>query len=109
MKEETNCDAVMIGRGALGNPWIFKNIKEKEDGKDIKILTLLEKTNICIQHFKLLNEDKNDKTCVNLAKKHLSYYLRGFKGAAKWRKEIMKTKHPLDIIKILNTMKNLSF
>jgi len=109
MKEETNCDAVMIGRGALGNPWIFKNIKEKEDGKEIKILTLLEKTDICIQHFQLLKEDKNDITCVNLAKKHLSYYLRGFEGAAKWRKNIMKAKHPFDIIKTLKELKNISY
>ena len=106
MKEETNCDAVMIGRGALGNPWIFKEIIEQGNGKKIKELHLSDRIDICIKHFNLLKEDKNEKTCVNLAKKHLSYYLKGFEGASKWRKNIMKTTQSSDIINILTSIKH---
>ena len=106
MKEETNCDAVMIGRGALGNPWIFKEIMEQDNGKKVKELHLSDRIDICIKHFNLLKEDKNEKTCVNLAKKHLSYYLKGFEGASKWRKNIMKTTNSSDIINILTSIKH---
>jgi tRNA-dihydrouridine synthase B len=106
MKKYTNCDGVMIGRGALGNPWIFKQIKDKINGNNIDDVGMKEILNISRKHFSLLKEDKNDRICVNLAKKHFSYYFKGFNGAAKWRKEIMKSHVSLDIIEILNEMEN---
>ena len=105
MRNETNCDAVMIGRGALGNPWLFKAIIENRNDKYIDELSLLDRINICIRHFKLLKNDKSERICVNLGKKHLSYYLRGFNGAAKWRKDIMRSIKSENIIQILNEIK----
>jgi len=73
IKQETDCDAVMIGRAALGNPWIFKSIYELESGKPEYAQKLSERISMCRRHFQLLQEDKNDYICVNLAKKHFSY------------------------------------
>ena len=90
MIDTTGCDAVMIARGALGNPWIFKeinqSIKNKNTGNPI---TLKERVEICKKHYRLLKEDKNDHVCLNLTKKHFSWYLKGFNGAAEWRKKFM--------------------
>ena len=104
IKEETGCDAVMIGRAALGNPWIFKTIYEWERGKPEYVPKLTEKINMCRRHFQLLREDKNDYLCVNLAKKHFSYYLKGFDGASSWRKAFMRTTNPTEIYQLLDEM-----
>ena len=61
---------------------------------------------MCQRHFKLLQEDKNDRLSVNLAKKHFSYYLKGFDGATTWRKAFMQTKIPNEIHQLLEDMKN---
>ena len=104
MKEETRCDGVMIGRAALGNPWIFKTISNRESGRCSYKPEIDEKINICRRHFKLLQEDKNERLCVNLAKKHFSYYLKGFDGASMWRKAFMKTSIPGEINQLLEDM-----
>ena len=104
MKEETNCDGVMIGRGALGNPWIFKQINNEIHGKSKDELNIHDIINIARKHFLLLKEDKNDRICVNLAKKHFSFYFKGFDGASAWRKKIMELDNSKDIILVLNEM-----
>ena len=60
MLEETGCDAVMIGRGVLGNPWLIRDTVALLDGKEIpKEVTPLEKIDMCIKHLKLLSKLKN--------------------------------------------------
>ena len=104
MKEETGCDGVMIGRAALGNPWIFKSIINRESGKSTFIPDLSERIGMCRRHFELLQNDKNQKLCVNMTKKHFSYYLKGFDGASSWRKAFMKTTKPEEINHLLEKM-----
>ena len=62
MIEETNCDAVMIGRGVLGNPWLIKNTINYLDGKDIFEVSLVDRVDMCIKHLNLL---------LDLSLKHL--------------------------------------
>ena len=78
MREYTKCDAVMIGRGALGNPWVFSNILDEIFSEDYKINNLDTVKKTCIEHIKLLIENKAEKVSVGLSKKHLSWYLKGF-------------------------------
>ena len=90
MIDTTGCDAVMIARGALGNPWIFKEINQYIKNENIsRSITLKERINICKRHYKLLKEDKNNHVCLNLTKKHFSWYLKGFDGAVEWRRKFM--------------------
>ena len=90
MFDTTNCDGIMIGRAALGNPWIFKEINQHIKNENLSSsITLKERIDICKRHYVLLKEDKNDYVCLNLTKKHFSWYLKGFNGAAEWRKKFM--------------------
>ena len=59
---------------------------------------------MCRRHFKLLQDDKNDNVCMNLAKKHFSYYLKGFDGASTWRKAFMQATIPSEIYQLLEIM-----
>ena len=104
MREYTKCDAVMIGRGALGNPWVFSNILDKIFSEDYKINNLDTVKKTCIEHIKLLIENKAEKVSVGLSKKHLSWYLKGFKNSSIYRKEIMYCENVNDMIKILKNI-----
>ena len=104
MKKITKCDGVMIGRSALGNPWIFKELNNKYDNKDFTIPTIKEKINICKIHYKLIKNYNNEIKCLNLTKKHFNYYLKGFKEASSWRKLFMKSDNLIQIEDILYKM-----
>ena len=105
MKEYTKCDAIMIGRGALGKPWIFNEILSNITNSkklDINLEAILK---ICKKHIKLFIKDKASKVSVNLSKKHLSYYIKGFNGASDLRKEIMSCTTSKSILEILDKIK----
>ena len=108
IKEETNCDAVMIGRGALGNPWIFKQISNYNNNQEIMNVNLNEILDTCINHYNLLKENKEERVCVNLTKKHFSWYLKGFKNASDWRKRILFSKDINEIEDAIRLMKTMS-
>ena len=83
----TKCDAVMIGRAALGNPWIFSEIRDDNRKKPTK----KDIAKICSLHLDLLIKYYNKKVSLNLSKKHFGWYLKGFEGASNIRKEIMRS------------------
>ncbi len=90
MLEYTKCDAVMIGRAALGNPWIFSHINNKEVLEN-SLVSRKEKINMCIKHFEMIcSYYKNEIQCVNLTKKHFSWYLKGFPDAKQIRVNFLK-------------------
>ena len=97
MREETNCDAIMIGRAALGNPWIFRDITNHLNNVDVIKTTLDEVLEVSMEHIKLLESTKHPKVAINLSKKHLSYYLKGFNNASMHRKTIMSLENLNDI------------
>jgi len=104
MKAETGCDAVMIGRAALGNPWIFKSIQSIVSRNLESIPLLSDKIKLCKYHFQLLQKDYNEKIFLNLSKKHFSFYMKGFDGASSWRKSFMKTTNTEEINRLLDNM-----
>ena len=106
MKDMTNCDGVMIGRAALGNPWIFQDIISNNFNKSQTIVDNSNNFDLCIKHIKLLEEEKGKSICVNLAKKHLGWYLKGFDGATKYRKDIMNCTNIENIYNVLFAIKN---
>ena len=86
MYEYTGCDYIMIGRGALGNPWVFREINEYFDkGIIIKPPTLDEKCDVLLRHIKAVVEYKGERVGMREARKHTAYYLKGFRNAAKLR------------------------
>jgi len=109
MKEITNCDAVMIGRGALGNPWIFKEIKSYHEQIPYTPPSIIEILELCLKHINLLEESKNQKACINLSKKHINYYIKNFKNSSIWRKKIMLLQDVREIKLVIKKMKRHYF
>ncbi len=101
MYEETGCDSVMIGRGALGNPFIFEEIKAKIDEKTYTPPTVLEKIDTALYHTRLMIEDKGEKVAIPEARKHLSWYLKGMVGNAPVRVAINHATTYEEVEKIL--------
>jgi len=79
--EYTNCNGVMIGRGAIGNPWIFKEIKLQRN------VTQEEKKDVIIEHLKAMIEWYGEYGVI-LFRKHLHTYSKGYKGASEFRTKI---------------------
>ena len=104
MKNQTGCDGVMLGRATLGNPWIFRQIRDLLKYGTYKQISLKDKIYLCNKHHSMLRESKGEQTCLNLTKKHYSWYLKGFPNAAYWRTEFMRSSNLNDFDKILNEM-----
>lgn len=102
MQEETGCDGVMIGRGAQGNPWIFRELKEyKDTGKiperpdwDTVKTTLL-------RHARLQIEFKGEYSGIREMRKHASWYTKGMKGAAKLRDKVNQVETYIQLEELL--------
>lgn len=108
MLEETNCDAVMIGRGALGNPWLIKECVEYIEKKEIPpLVTNLEKIQMMRTHYKLLLEDKNEKMANLEIRSQILYYLKGMPKNKEIKNKICQSKSREEIIKIINDYENL--
>ena len=103
---QTNCDAIMIGRGALGNPWIFKEIISYYNKTKFKKRTIKDLVDVCIKHVSLLKKNKNEIASINLSKKHLNFYIKNFEDSSKWRRKIMSSLNIGDIKKVLQEMKS---
>lgn len=88
MYEKTGCDLVMIGRGALGAPWVFREIREYLlNGREIKAPEPEEKMEIMLRQIELAVKYKGEHTAMREARKHVSWYLHGWRGAAAMRKK----------------------
>jgi len=104
MMEETGCDGVMIGRAALGKPWIFNTLQNKVSKKVVANPDIFQIINIARRHFLMLIKYYNNNICVNLSKKHFNYYFKGFNGASNWRKYFMKIEKTDEIFPLLELM-----
>jgi len=84
MFSETGCDAVMVARGALGNPWIFRSLNQGVD----YIPPAREKLDMIRRHFGLMLEEKGEYVAVRLMRKHIGWYIKGMRGATSLRRSI---------------------
>ncbi|KAB3533807.1 tRNA dihydrouridine synthase DusB [Alkaliphilus serpentinus] len=87
----SGCDGIMIGRGAQGNPWIFKEISTfVETGEIIPPPTLEERINIILKHMALVVEAKGEYIAIREMRKHISWYMKGYKNSAQLRNLVNK-------------------
>lgn len=105
MLDETKCDAVMIGRGVLGNPWLIKNIVNYLDGKEVIDVSIVDRIDMCLKHLKLLDSLKNEKLACLEIRNHISWYFKGIKGANELKNKVYQTTSIHDIILLLNEFK----
>ena len=102
MLEETGCDAVMIGRAVLGNPWIIReSIEYIEKEKEIKKPSAIDKIDICIKHLNYLKDLKNDKVACLEIRNHVAWYFKGMKNATEIKNKVYKTSSIRDIMQVL--------
>ncbi|MCQ2481022.1 MAG: tRNA dihydrouridine synthase DusB [Clostridia bacterium] len=101
MYDYTGCDFIMIGRGALGSPWLFEQINAYfEKGEILPDPAIEEKMQIMINHIEKLCEYKGDYVGMREARKHAGWYIKGMRGAASFRREI-GTLETMDQLKAL--------
>ena len=85
MRKETGCDGVMIGRGALGNPWIFRQILDLENGLDPQPPDLLERKKIIRLHFTLLSSMMGETVASKMMRAQLLWYTKGLPHSSRFR------------------------
>ena len=103
MLEETGCDAVMIGRGVLGNPWLIKEcVTYLETGEVLAKPSPKERIDMCLYHLNLLKELKNEHIACLEIRTHISWYLKGLPKANDIKNKIFSLDHISDIIQVLN-------
>ena len=94
MLEKTNADAIMLGRGALGNPWVFSRINAYlSECRVLPEPSTIEKMNVMLKHIQKIIEYKGEYTAMREARHHAAYYTKGMRGGAKLRAEISKYEH----------------
>lgn len=107
MIEYTGCDAVMIGRGVLGNPWLIKQIKEYLlEGKVSTCPTAHEKLEMIKNHYKMLLEDKPEKLALLEIRSHAIWYLKGLPNSSEIKNKICSAKNSNEIFEILDMFYN---
>lgn len=103
MLEETGCDAVMIGRGILGNPWLIREcVAYIEEGKIINPPTNEEKIAMMKRHFELLKKDKNEHVALLEIRTNLLYYLKGMPKSKEMKTLVCSCKTSEELLNILN-------
>lgn len=103
MLEETKCDAIMIGRGVLGNPWLIKECVEYlATGKEPIKVSLKEKMDMVKRHYKLLEETKGEKLALLEMRTHAAWYLKGLENSTKLKEAIFKTKTKEEFLKLID-------
>jgi len=95
MKKETSCDGVMIGRGSMGNPWIFR--------KDGKVPSLEERKETIKLHLMMLEEEKTVRAVLEM-RKHFAWYTKGLKGAASLRDKVNKASSLDEVLELLDML-----
>ena len=88
MLDETGCDAVIVGRAAQGNPWIFREIAAAMQGEEVPPPTPEERMEMAVRHFQLEAQLYGEKLAVLQMRKHIAWYVHGMKGASRFRERI---------------------
>ena len=90
MRQTTNCDGLMLARGAYGNPWLFAQLRAALVGKKIPAVTPEEKLQMIIQHATALVAFKGEKVAIREMRSHASAYIKGMPRASEYREKFHK-------------------
>jgi tRNA-dihydrouridine synthase B len=105
MLAETGCDAVMIGRGALGNLWLIKRtVHYLATGELLPEPAAGERIKMALRHLSMLVEDRGERAGVRVMRKHAAWYTKGMRGAAQVRSLIMEAETGPEMEKILSSL-----
>ena len=102
MLEYTGVDGIMIGRAAIGNPWIFENIINELTGKEIRTVSNKEKLELILEHIDLEVKEKGEDIGIKEMRKHLSAYLKNTKDASVIRDKVNRINNKAELVACLN-------
>jgi nifR3 family TIM-barrel protein len=98
MLEETGCDAVMVARGAMGNPWIFREALSLLSGAKPASTTVSERLAVARRHLELFTDLEGDRVALMEMRKHLSWYSKGLPGGAQFRAAVNRIENAPELI-----------
>ena len=102
MRQTTNCDGLMLARGAYGNPWLFAQLRAALDGKEFSTVPAEEKLRQIIQHASALVEFKGEKVGIREMRSHASAYIKGLPKASEYREKFHKLETLQEMIDLIN-------
>ncbi len=89
MLEKTNCDFLMVGRGALGRPWVFQAVNAYlREGRILPEPPVSERMRVMVKHIHMICEYKGERIGIREARKHAAWYTKGIRGAAEYRRQL---------------------
>ena len=97
MMNETGCDGVAVARGALGNPWIFEEIKAALAGENFTPPPIAERVEAALKQFEYSIADKGERTAVVESRRYLGRYIKGAQGVTKIRASLCRASSPDEI------------
>ena len=101
MFKQTGVDGIMIGRGALGNPWIFREIIQYLKGEKVTDVTNKEKLEIMLKHIDLEVKEKGENVAIKEMRKHISYYIKNLPNVTTIRNEVNKIEKQDELVACL--------
>ena len=102
--EDTGCDAIMVGRGAQGNPWIFNQINSYlEEGRIVQAPTAQQKIEMIIRHMNMLIEHKGERTGILEMRSHIAWYIKGLRDAAHTKQKIFTLTDKEEVFSVLQS------
>lgn len=96
--QETNCDGILIGRGAMANPWIFRQIEDSLSGREIFQPTLEDKRQTLLEYFEMLRDDMPEIPAIGKMKQLAGQFTRGLQGGALFRTTIYHSHSVTEIL-----------
>ncbi|MEG2322596.1 MAG: tRNA dihydrouridine synthase DusB [Bacilli bacterium] len=106
MLNETKCDAVMIGRATLGNPWLLKECVDYLNHQNTKEITTLDKIKMIKKHLDYLLEFKDEHLALLEMRTHTAWYLKGIPNSTSYKTQFMQTKTKEEFLTLLTNLKN---
>lgn len=105
LKQVSNCDGIMVARGSMGNPWIFKAVARSLKGEEPLIIGAVEKIDMCIRHYELSIKYDGEFKAVREMRKHASWYIKGLPRCTEVRNIINILNSSDEVIQILRDYK----
>lgn len=98
MLDYTGCDGVLLGRGAMGNPWLIRDIVNLIEGQEVRGPSKQEKLDTVLEHLNLLVDFKGERIAIPEMRKHIGWYLKGMKNSSQMRNNINQITNKEDLI-----------
>ena len=106
MKKKTGCDAVMIGRAAIGNPWLFSQVASLMNGKESVPPDLSERFDAMTKYLNISIECFGEKRACRMMRSHLGWFVKGLRYSSRFRESIKKLSTEREALSLIGEFKS---